>query len=148
MPAGTDMRIGAVVTKGGGWASGTSNSAGLPGTIERQKPFITKYVAALDGCYNGTINLMLDSPIGIRRHDVVTEPIVWMRNRAGEIFEITEVGLELGDTRHRAWIYTPHDSPHRLDRRIVELLAQPIEGITPGTRCAIVVTGESQPFEI
>src|SRR5260370_14640441 len=73
-PAGIDMRIEAVVTEGGGWASGRTNPNGGPRTIELQKPLMRSYFPEIINCHNGTIKLQLDRPLQVKLPDILTPP--------------------------------------------------------------------------
>lgn len=144
------MRIEAVVTQGGGWASGRSNPDGGPGTIERQRPLMRRYFPEIVNCHNGTINLLLDCPLQVRLPDIVTPPLDW--NPAafpdGERFGITAIELEFGSESRRAWLYTAEHSPHRFNNRIAEVLTEKLDGVALGVRCAIRVKRISQPLVI
>jgi hypothetical protein len=140
------MRIEAVVTEGGGWASGRSNPDGGPGTIERQRPLMRRYFPGIVNCHNGTINLLLDCPLQVRLPDIVTPPLDW--NPAafpdGERFGITAIELEFGGETRTAWLYTAEHSPHRFNNRIAEVLTEKLDGVALGVRCAIQVKRISQ----
>jgi hypothetical protein len=140
-PAGIDMRIEAVVTQGGGWASGRSNPNGGPGTIERQKPLIQPYFPEIMTCHNGTINLLLDCPLQVRLPDIVTPPLDWHSAAFpdGEKFGITEIELGFGGKSYKAWLYTAEHSPHRFNNKIAEVLTGKLDGVALGIRCAIHV---------
>ncbi len=140
------MRIEAVVTEGGGWASGRTNPNGGPGTIELQKPLMRSYFPEIIHCHNGTINLQLDCPLQVRLPDIVTPPLDW--NPAafpgGERFGITAIEFELAGKSHRAWLYTAEHSPHRFNNNVAEVLTGTLDGIALGVRCAIHVRRASQ----
>jgi hypothetical protein len=129
-----DLRIGASVAHGGGWASGGANPAN--GTIIRQKPLVVKYFSEIANCYNGTINLQLEIPLQVRLPDIVTPPLRWHPN-GDERFGITEIKLELNDKMYRAWIYTAEHSPHRFNNMVAEILTERINGVALGLNCAI-----------
>src|ERR1700687_1011376 len=131
---GMGLRIGASVTRGGGWASGGANPAN--GTIVLQKPFVVRYFPEIANCYNGTINLQLDFPLQVRLPDIVTPPLRWHPN-SDERFGITEIEFELKDKRYRAWIYTAEHSPHRFNNMVAEILTEWIDGIALDLKCAI-----------
>ena len=133
------MRIEAAITQGLGWASGRSFADGAPGTVLLQKPFIRPYFPEIMECHDGTINLLLDSPLQVRLPDIVTPPLDWnsVEFPDGERFGFTEVEFELGGVSHRAWLYTPEYSPHRFNSRIAEVMTGKLDGITPGARCAL-----------
>jgi hypothetical protein len=135
------MRIEAVVTQGGGWASGRSNPNGGAGTIELQKPLIRTYFPEIMDRHDGTINLLLDCPLQVRLPDIVTPPLDWHSTNFpdGEKFGITAIELDLGGESHRAWLYTAEHSPHRFNNNVVEVLARKLDGIALGVRCAIHV---------
>jgi hypothetical protein len=106
--------------------------------IKLQKPLLRDYLPDIDDCEIGTINVQLEHALDIRIPDIVTPPLQWEPNSAlGERFGFTNVVLEFGNQRHRAWIYGAEYSSHRFNYTIVELLARPIVGITNGVRCTL-----------
>ena len=135
--------IAATIIHGLGIASGTAPGAGGPenGTIRLQKPFLRHHVPEIANCYDGTINLLLDTPFEIRIPDHVTPPIKWRPDDPSfdERFGLTAVWLELNGATHRAWIYTAEKSQHLLKTGVVELLAQRLDGVQYGVRCAITI---------
>jgi hypothetical protein len=145
-----DMRIEAAITQGLGWASGRSLADGAPGTVVLQKPLIRRYFPEIMGCHDGTINLLLDSPLQVRLPDIVTPPLDWnsVEFPDGERFGFTEVEFELGEVSHRAWLYLPEYSPHRFNSRIAEVMTQKLDGIALGVRCAIRVKRASRMLVI
>src|SRR6266702_629996 len=136
---GIEMRIEAAITQGLGWASGRSFADSTLGTVVLQKPFIRPYFPEIMGCHDGTINLLLDSPLQVRLPDVVTPPLDWnsVEFPDGEKFGFTEVEFELSGVSHRAWLYTPEYSPHRFNSRIAEVMTEKLDGIALGVRCAV-----------
>src|SRR5258708_9128961 len=140
------MRIEAVVTQGGGWASGRSNPKGGPGTIELQKPLMRSYFPGIMNCHNGTINLLLDCPLQVRLPDIVTPPLDLNPAAFPDVARlgITAIELEFGGESRRAWLYTAEHSPHRFNNKIAEVLTGQLAGIALGARCAIHVKRTSQ----
>ena len=57
----------------------------------------------------------------------------------GEMFGFLEITIEfpIRSEPRQAWIYIPHDSPHRNNRFHVEVLSVEIKGIAYGSRCRI-----------
>ena len=95
------------------------------------------YFPKIEGCYAGTINVLLDYPVEIRLPDIVTPPLPWSANGTTERFGITEIQfvLEGVERTYPAWVYTAECSPHLLKTGMLELLAEKIDGIQAGRKC-------------
>lgn len=114
---------------------------GASSAIPLQKPLVVKYFPKIQKCYNGTINLQLGHPLQVRLPDIVTPPLAWVPNdpNANERFGITEIELEVYGKAYEAWLYTAEGSPHRFNDLMAEVIAEPINGIAVGLRCAIYI---------
>jgi hypothetical protein len=109
---------------------------GATNAIELQKPEVRKYFPQIDVCRSGTINVHLQIPLDVRIPDFVTPPIAWQLG-PGERFAITKVELEVLQQHHEAWIYVAEFSPHRFNYTMAEIVARPINGLSPGLPCTV-----------
>ena len=106
--------------------------------IGLQKPRLRDFFPVIDECQTGTINVQLNHALDVRMPDVVTPPIAWQAgSNAGERFAFTKIEFEFLQSRHEAWIYGAEFSYHRFNYNLVEVVARPIEGISPGRECVL-----------
>jgi hypothetical protein len=126
------LSVDGTVMRGLGFASTCS--------IAAQMPCFEKEIAELKDIYFGTINLLLDNQLRIENPDreidcIWRAPMGYVR----EVFGFLEITIEfpIGGEPRQAWIYIPHDSPHRGNRFQVEILSKKIEGLTYDLRCRI-----------
>lgn len=83
-------------------------------------------------CFPGTINLRLESPIILVRPDHRFGPMTWVPgSKRLEVFEFLRIGLNFPERPgvQKAWLYVAHNSPHRDDPHIHEVVAPKIEGL-------------------
>jgi len=118
-------------------------------TLDLQMPLIEKVFPEIGLCKRGSINIQLENALRIEKPDYTTGPIVWA-GPSGEIFSFLRILLEypVGAIPRRAWIYVPHDSPHRNNRCQVELIAEPIQGLAYGSRCRIHIERGRDDFDM
>jgi hypothetical protein len=106
--------------------------------IRLQKPCLRDFFPEIDECRTGTINVQLDHALDVRIPDIVTPPIAWQSGSdATERFAFTKIELEFLKCRYKAWIYGAEFSAHRFNYNVVEVVARPIEGISPGCGCVL-----------
>ena len=106
--------------------------------IGLQKPRLRDFLPAIDECQVGTINVQLNHALDVRIPDVVTPPIAWQTgSNTGERFAFTKIEFEFLNHRYEAWIYGAEFSVHRFNYNLVEVVARPIEGISPGCECVL-----------
>ncbi len=106
-----------------------------------QLPMITAEFPEVAHCHHGTINLLLDIPLLVISPDHRTRPLQWHPEfGSGEVFDFLRITLEAptGAAAVPAWLYIPHESPHRGDLRIYEVLAPELD-ISDGERCLVHV---------
>ena len=106
-------------------------------TIAAQMPCFVKEIPEMEGSYYGTINLRLDSQLGIENPDLEIL-CVWC-GPPGEMFGFLEIAIEfpIESEPRQAWIYIPYGSPHRGNRFQVEIISREINGLGYGSRCRI-----------
>jgi hypothetical protein len=107
-------------------------------TLAKQIPLIAPEFPEIEKCHRGSMNVELECGLGIIKHDHETGLILW-EGLPGEQFGFLRIRLELpiGGPQHTAWIYTPYNSPHRQNRRQVEVIADKIENVQNGSQCRI-----------
>lgn len=105
-------------------------------TIAAQMPCFEKEIPGIKASYHGTINLYLERQLRIDNPD---REILCVCAGPGEMFGFLEITIEfpIRSEPRQAWIYIPHDSPHRNNRFHVEVLSVEIKGIAYGSRCRI-----------
>lgn len=101
-----------------------------------QLPVIGVAFPEINGCHFGTINLELECPIIFIGYDHRTAPIAWDMHRptVTEQFDLVRVTVELKTSRipKPAWVYIPHDSPHRGHLKTHEIIAKERLPTNPG----------------
>lgn len=106
--------------------------------VELQKPRLREFFPAIDECQIGTINVQLNHALDVRIPDIVTPPIAWQAgSHANERFSFTKIEFEFLEHRYEAWIYGAEFSAHRFNYNLVEVIARPIAGISPGCECVL-----------
>jgi hypothetical protein len=96
--------------------------------LKIQIPLIAKEFPEVDVCHRGSINVILDTPLLIENPDHITRKINWRIMK--EVFHFTRIQFQLIGPRkspwHRAWIYGPQNSPHRVNPFHIEVIAPKI----------------------
>jgi hypothetical protein len=111
-------------------------------TVRLQLPYLLKTCPALETCYCGTINVILECQMEVVTPDFLIGPIDWTGSgRAGELFGLLKIRFELVDSRSEtgAWLYLPYGSPHRLNPYHAEILA-PLLQIQKSSACRLHLT--------
>jgi len=118
-------------------------------TLDFQIPLIEKEFPEIGCCKRGSINIQLKNALRIEKPDHTTGPIPWA-GPPGEIFSFLRILLEcpVGSDPQPAWIYVPHDSPHRDNRCQVEVIAPPIQHISYGSQCIIHLERGRNDFDM
>ncbi len=118
-------------------------------TLERQMPYFVEICPEMGACRTASINLQLDHALRIENPDFTTPRIPW-GGLPGERFSFLKIALEgpLGGSRHPAWIYIPHDSPHFYNLFQIEVITKPIDGISYGTACQVHIPRDHRKFPL
>jgi len=102
--------------------------------LEWQMPYFLEVFPEIKNCYLGSINVKLQQPSKrLLTPDFETHPIKWhhIHKDLEEKFSFTRIRFEaIGLSNNQlvdAWIYDPHNSPHRLNPFQVEIIARKIE---------------------
>ena len=117
--------------------------------LKQQLPFLINSFPEIKDCYHGSINLELSEPLKILRPDFISDPIKWWfgREDVEEQFSITRIKFENNHLSVGAWIYDPHQSPHRRDLLHVEIIAPSVR-LSRDRICKIYIDREhkTKPF--
>ena len=107
-------------------------------SLVKQLPEIEPEYPPVEGCHPGSMNVLLFVPLRIVDPDYTTASIEWEPGHH-EKFSLTRIGFECptGGWRYPAWIYDPHDSPHRFNDYLIEVIARMIPGVGYGTQCRL-----------
>jgi hypothetical protein len=107
--------------------------------IEKQFEHVVKEFPDIAGIHRwGTLNILLEYPLRIINPDHTTGPIEWEPGHK-ERFSLTKVGLQIlpqNAPQVDAWIYVAHESPHRGNALLIEVLAATIT-ISDGSQLAV-----------
>jgi hypothetical protein len=131
------LTIGGVFTSGAGAASGN---------LAIQLPLLEEEFPEIKVCKHGTLNVQFDSPLLVLSPDHRSKAINWQPNNhpGGEVFDLLRIELEApeGAARTCAWLYIAHNSDHRKDPIIHEVMAPPLN-IAKNKRCKVLI---NRPF--
>ena len=98
--------------------------------LKKQLPYIEAEFPEIKGCFEGTLNLKIDRGLLVVSPDHRTKPIPWHESHIpGEIFDILRIKIKetRSDELIQAWLYIPHNSDHRKDLSIHEVIAQQLD---------------------
>lgn len=112
---------------------------GASGNLVTQLPRIAEGFPEVKNCFHGTLNIELEKPLLVLSPDHRTKRIDWHPDHApGEVFDLLRIDLEapLGSPKIPAWLYIAHNSDHRRNLRMHEVIAQKI-GASVGCACMI-----------
>ena len=98
-------------------------------------------------CHEGTINIELTKPL-------IDFPVARISPRFGipigpgktypECFAFTRIRLRIADQDVKAWIYWSFSSPHRDNRKMIEVIAPRLQVVRPGVSCEIEILWPEQ----
>ena len=146
------LSVQGIIVSGYGVASGRNPESPFPkGSIELQIPVFQRLGLDLTWVYPGTINVSV-SPKRIRIVNAwrTLRDVEWTSNWPPEHFSFSPCEIEHQDTRHRAMIYYPHvetRTDHFQDPHVVEILAERIEHIGPGSDVTLWVNADQVGVE-
>jgi hypothetical protein len=122
--------IDGIIQKGGGGASKN---------LATQLPHIAEEFPEVKDCFHGTLNVELEKPLLVLSSDHRSKRIDWHPQHApGEVFELLRICFEapIGSAKMPAWLYIAHNSDHRKNLRVHEIVAHKLN-ISVGDRCRI-----------
>lgn len=109
-----------------------------------QEAFLKKYIPNIAAYHRGTINVLLERPLIVRKADIKTDPIPWDTRQnpvTGEIFKFVNIQFAIiahSENPVDALIYIGDKSPHRRNPCYVEVLAPELD-IRKSDLCNIVI---------
>lgn len=114
-------------------------------TLARQLPLISERFPEVSSCWPGTLNLELETELEVVWPDHKTPPLAWTPSGIRtEVFELVRIQLELPNKKFPvpAWLYIAHDSPHRKNFIVHEVIAQKLD-ISEISYCYITIPANS-----
>jgi hypothetical protein len=105
-----------------------------------QLPLIAEQFPEVKDCFHGTLNVELQKPLLVLSPDHRTKPIDWdsANHPGGEVFGILRIRLEAppGSSKMAAWLYIAHNSDHRKNLCMHEVIAPKLQ-VSVGGLCTI-----------
>ena len=144
------IRIHGKLVRGYRVASGPS--ADYPyGALDRQRPVFKSRGLDLDGCFNGTLNIDI-RPLQFRmsRPGFTFRGVEWTDLHPPEDFSFSRCKVVFRGVEYSGWVYYPHPETKRRnfqDPSLLEVIAEPIEGIGYGDELEVLVNGEEIEVE-
>jgi len=138
------MKIRGKIIKGIGAASNT---------IAQQKIYFKPYINNIDDYYDGTINVLLESPLFIREPKIITPIIRWGKEGRLGKFGFHQIKLELEKKPPaqneviECYIYIPYNSPLYNNLFLMEILAPKIN-LAGVDYCNIIIEEEAREVGI
>jgi len=140
------------VVEGHGAASGSGGDVRFPqGTLVLQFPHFARAGVAIEGYMPATINVDLPFELVSRNPMSRIEHLEWLDGYPTETFEFFESKIAVAGVAHRALVYRPDPATKpefTQPGSVVEVLAPPIEGISPGTPVSVWVDPVQAGFEV
>jgi len=137
-------KIGGVILKGHGVASGTGTDRRYPaGTLQMQRPFFASLGLDLAEMHGGTLNISI-APF----HFILTNPahtfrrVEWTDLHPPEDFSFSRCRLIREDGVCDGWVYTPHPetkAAHFHPPAVLEIIAPFIPGLAYGDRVELLI---------
>jgi hypothetical protein len=99
-------------------------------------PTIVRFIPAIQQCEQRTINIQLRHALHVKEPDL-TIYVPW--GLGSENISIIEIELEypVSGPTQQAWIYYPHNSPHRRNPFIQEIVTSKIANLQPLVDCRL-----------
>lgn len=113
-------------------------------TFSLQREFFVSSFNEISSCYNGTINICLETNLIVLKPHHRTDRIKWSDNYQPEIFDFLRVILVIPriNKEYNSWIYIPHNSLHRKTFNIHEIICERIEQIQDCEKMIIKIDSE------
>jgi len=99
--------------------------------IPLQFDYLVHDYNSISNCFKGTINIQLDYDLIVLNPDHRSKPLKWNKAIPEEVFDFLSVKLFIPrlNIEYSAWLYIPHNSPHRNRQNIHEILCEKIENL-------------------
>ncbi|HNV63492.1 MAG TPA: hypothetical protein PKN54_11195 [Candidatus Cloacimonas acidaminovorans] len=100
-------------------------------TIPLQFEYLIQEYNRISNCFKATINIQLDYDLIVLNPDYRSKPLKWNKTIPEEVFDFLSVKLFIPrlNIEYSAWLYIPHNSPHRNRQNIHEVLCEKIENL-------------------
>jgi hypothetical protein len=105
-------------------------------TLPEQWPIVVRFIPAIQQCEQRTINVQLKHALHVKEPDVMLY-VPW--GAGSENVSIIEIEFEypVNGPTQKAWIYYPHNSPHRRNPFIQEIVTSKIVNLQPLVDCRL-----------
>ena len=105
-------------------------------TLPEQWPTVVRFIPAIQQCEQRTINVQLKHALHVKEPDVMLY-VPW--GTGSENVSIIEIEFEypVNGPTQKAWIYYPHNSPHRRNPFIQEIVTSKIANLQPLVDCRL-----------
>jgi hypothetical protein len=104
--------------------------------LPEQWPIVVRFIPAIQQCEQRTINVQLKHALHVKEPDVMLY-VPW--GAGSENVSIIEIEFEypVSGPTQKAWIYYPHNSPHRRNPFIQEIVTSKIASLQPLVDCRL-----------
>jgi hypothetical protein len=105
-------------------------------TLPEQWPIVVRFIPAIQQCEQRTINVQLKHALHVKEPDVMLY-VPW--GAGSENVSIIEIEFEypVSGPTQKAWIYYQHNSPHRRNPFIQEIVTSKIANLQPLVDCRL-----------
>jgi hypothetical protein len=105
-------------------------------TVPQQWPTVVRFIPAIQNCEQRTINVQLKHPLLIQNPDL-TLSVPWGGGLEAISFVEIEFECPTGQPPRQAWIYIPHNSPHRSNSFFAEIVTSKVDNLKPFAECRL-----------
>jgi hypothetical protein len=107
-------------------------------TVSQQWPTFIRFIPAIQNCAQRTINVQLRHALRIQQFDI---SLYTPWGGGPETISFVEIDFEypVGAATRQAWIYFPHNSPHRQNLFFAEIITANVPNLTPFTDCKLLL---------
>jgi hypothetical protein len=105
-------------------------------TVPQQWPTITRFIPAIQNCEQRTIDVQLRHALHVQQFDLSLY-VPW--GNGAETISFVEIEFEypVSGAVRQAWIYVPHNSPHRQNLFFAEIITVKIANLAPLADCRL-----------
>lgn len=130
-----------------GYRVASGPSADYPyGALDRQRPIFKSRGLDLGGYFNGTLNIDIrPHEFRLLRPEFTFRQVEWTDLHPPEDFSFSRCRIIFRGVEYDGWVYYPHPETKRRnfqDPSLLEVIAEPIEGIEYGDELEVLVNGD------
>ncbi|MEW5830065.1 MAG: hypothetical protein AB1846_14315 [Chloroflexota bacterium] len=130
-----------------GYRVASGPSADYPyGALDRQRPIFKSRGLDLGGYFNGTLNIDIrPHEFRLLRPELTFRQVEWTDLHPPEDFSFSRCRVIFQGVEYDGWVYYPHPETKRRnfqDPSLLEVIAEPIEGIEYGDELEVLVNGD------